>query len=349
MSQKDKPRQITVAEMAPHVHSFGINENKVNKISNWLISWIENALKSGRIKPYDLLPAKGDLAFHIGVSKGTIQNVFRYVEDCGFVESKQRIGTYIKGEESAAEAVKLTSKRELAVIKIKEYLLSNNYKAGDYLISARKLAQITGISNSTIRIAAASLVSEGILKKQDKNFVITTMDFDFEKLETLTLVEKIAANIRSFIQENLSEGDKLPTNIELAHNFSVSVKTIHDAVKLLSKEGILHSRRGQYGTIISDSGAAGSVYHYERIELKIRHFIAENCEVGAKLPSIMALSENYGVSPKTIKKALDNLAEDGYLTFVRGRYGGTFVTDLPQGVNEAYKWLALSADYVSNT
>ena len=106
-----------------------------------------------------------------------------------------------------------------------------------------EVAQITGISNSTIRIAAASLVSEGILKKQDKNFVITTMDFDCEKLETLTLVEKIAANIRSFIQENLSEGDKLPTNIELARNFNVSVKTIHDAVKLLSKEGILHSRR----------------------------------------------------------------------------------------------------------
>lgn len=349
MSQTDKPRQITVAEMAPHVHSFGINENKVNKISSWLINWIEKALESNKIKPYDLLPAKGDLAFHIGVSKGTIQNVFRYVEDCGFVESKQRIGTYIKCGESSHEAVKLTSKRELAAIKIKEYLLSNHYEAGDCLISARKLAQITGISNSTIRIAAASLVSEGILEKQDKNFVIRSMDFDCEKIETLTLVEKIAASIRNYIQTNCKEGDKLPTNIELAQKFNVSVKTIHDSVKLLSKEGLLHSRRGQYGTIISDSDATGNIYHYERIELKIRHYIAENCEIGTKLPSIMALAESYEVSPKTIKKALDNLAEDGYLTFVRGRYGGTFVTDIPQGTNEAYKWLALSADYVSNT
>lgn len=55
------------------------------------------------------------------------------------------------------------------------------------------------------------------------------------------------------------------------------------------------------------------------------------------------------LAQKTIKKALDNLAEDGYLTFTRGRYGGTFVTDIPQSVNEAYKWLAISSDYVSNT
>ena len=78
-------RQITVSEMAPHVHSFLPGENKVNKISAWLINWITNSLKNGSIKPYDMLPSKGNLAFHIGVSQGTIQNVFRYVEDFGLV------------------------------------------------------------------------------------------------------------------------------------------------------------------------------------------------------------------------------------------------------------------------
>ena len=54
----------------------------------------------------------------------------------------------------------------------------------------------------------------------------------------------------------------------------------------------------------------------------------------------------YQISEKTIKKALDNLAEDGYLTFTRGRYGGTFVMDIPQTSEEAYKWLAISNDYI---
>ena len=82
--------------------------------------------------------------------------------------------------------------------------------------------------------------------------------------------------------------------------------------------------------------------------MKIRHYIASNCSVGAKLPSIAKLTEEYNVSAKTVKKALDNLAEDGYVTFSRGRHGGTFVIDIPQGVNEAYRWLAISSDYVSN-
>ena len=68
-----------------------------------------------------------------------------------------------------------------------------------------------------------------------------------------------------------------------------------------------------------------------------------------KLPPITELADIFKVSPKTIKKSLDNLADDGYLTFTRGRYGGTFVTDIPQNVNESYKWLAISADYVANT
>ena len=33
MSKESAPRQISVAEMAPHVHSFLSGENKVNKIS----------------------------------------------------------------------------------------------------------------------------------------------------------------------------------------------------------------------------------------------------------------------------------------------------------------------------
>ena len=63
-------------------------------------------------------------------------------------------------------------------------------------------------------------------------------------------------------------------------------------------------------------------------------------------PAITEFAQMYQVSAKTIKKALDNLADEGYITFVRGRYGGTFVMDIPQ-VNEAYKWLALNPAYTS--
>lgn len=347
---KDVSRQITVAEMSPHVHNFGVNENKVEKISNWLINWIKFALKNKKIKPYDLLPSKGDLAFHIGVSKGTMQNVFRLVEDYGLVKSKQRIGTYINGEsEDVSTPEKLTSKRELVAQILKKYLKDNNYKAGDVLISIRRLSSLLKVSCSTIRIAITTLISEGVLARYGKTFVVVDLNYHIDDIEPLTLVEKIAQILKDEIKKDFFNGEKLPTNVELAERFDVSIKTIHDAIKLLVKEGVLLVRRGQYGTVVADTRNESELYFYEKVEQKIRHYIVKKCKIGDKLPSINSFAKNFEVSQKTIKKALDELADDGYLMFTRGRYGGTFVIDMPQNVNEAYKWLAISSDYVSNT
>lgn len=337
-------RRITVSEMAPHVHSFSADENKVKKITDWLINWIILSLECGKIKPYDFLPSKADLACHIGVSQGTMQNVFRQVEDKGYIESKQRIGSYIKDKKNAS-LEKLTSKREMAVGIVKKYISQNDYKLGDVLISSRKLAEITGISNTTLSMAISALAAEGVLKKSKKGFIITNLSFTTTEVEAKTLVEKIADLIKEYIERELNAGDKLPSNDIIAKMFKVSIKTIHDALKWLSKDGVLYTRRGRYGTIVA--GKDRENYHYEKIEQKIRSYISSNCKIGDKLPSIQSFSQNYDVSSKTVKKALDNLASDGYLTFSRGRYGGTFVTDIPQTSGEAYTWLALTPDYIS--
>lgn len=349
MILKQQSRKITVAEMAPHVHNFLSNENKVDKLCAWLLNWIKLSLEHRKIKPYDFLPSKGDLACHIGVSQGTMQNVFRRLEDAGVIESKQRIGTYIKDVKKVSDVEKLTSKRELAVEIIKKYIQENGYKIGEKLISTRKLAAITGISNTTIRIAMTCLVEQGVLEKADNVFVIKDPDFTINQITNLTLVEKISDNIRIFIQQELKSGDKLPSNSELMRKFNVSLKTIHDAIKLLAKEGIVYTRRGQYGTTVSgEEKDINEQYCYEKIEHKIRHYISSNNQIGDKLPSIKAFAQMYETSEKTVKKALDNLADEGYVTFSRGRYGGTFVTDIPQKSAEAYKWLAINPDFMSN-
>ena len=59
-----------------------------------------------------------------------------------------------------------------------------------------------------------------------------------------------------------------------------------------------------------------------------------------------ALSEQFDVSSNTIRKALQNLSKQGYVSFLRGRYGGTFVSDLPETEGaESYRWLAVSPQY----
>lgn len=346
MKQNYKSRQISVSEMAPHIHSFKIGENKVNKLAEWLANWIKTSLKSGKIRPYDFLPTKGDLAFHIGVSLGTMQNVFRVVEDKGLVESKQRIGTYIRNPDSNKGIEKLTSKREHACEIIKEYIIENKITESQTLNSSREIANDTGISNTTIRLAINRLAEIGLLEKVNQRFIVKKTDFSIKNMKINTLVEKIANHIRENIQEKLQKGEKLPSNIELAQKYDVSIKTIHDAIKKLTKEGLLSTKRGRYGTVVMDGNDVNEPYIYEKVETRIKHDISKNYQVGDKLPSIKVLAKQYNVSSKTIKKALDNLLDDGYIRFMRGRYGGTFVTDIP--VHEGYKWLAISSDYIEN-
>ena len=351
MTNQESRHQITVAEMAPHVHSFSYGENKADKILKWLINWIDFALECRKVSPYDFMPSKSDLAFHIGVSKGTIQNVFRQAEDLGYLESKQKVGTYIKDRTNSSHEInKLTSRRELAIEIIKKFITEEGYKKGEIFISTRKLAEITGISNTTIRLAMVNLVSEGVLKKDGRNFIVFNPNCEANTVQTKTLVEKTAEKIKKYIKNNLKSGDKIPTNTKLAKMFDVSVKTVHDAIKDLSKEGILYTRRGRYGTTVSNSEKESEVnlYNYEKIEQKIKQYIRENCQIEQKLPSIKEFAETFNTSEKTVKNALNILFEEGYITFVRGRYGGTFVIDIPQGTNEAYKWLAISNDYMQS-
>jgi DNA-binding transcriptional regulator YhcF (GntR family) len=91
-------------------------------------------------------------------------------------------------------------------------------------------------------------------------------------------------------------------------------------------------------------------YHTNKISTqnKIKEMIATNYQVGERLPSIMQLSKMMDLSPNTIRKAFKNLAKEGYICFTRGRYGGTFVLDIPEMENEqTFKWLAVSQDYIA--
>ncbi len=345
MSQTDEGRRITVAEMAPHVHVFLPNENKVDKISAWLEKWITAALASGKIKFCDYLPKKGDLAFHIGVSLGTMQNVYRNLEDRGLIESRQKVGSYIKNT-SDNNLEKLTSKRDVVCEEVKKYISENGLKPGDTLVSARKLSGLLVIPFATIMVSLNRLTLEGIIEKCGKSFKIKSTDFNVSNIEQQTLVEKIADHINKYIKKNLKSGDKLPSNSTMADMFNVSVKTIHDAVKILSVAGVIKTRRGYYGTVVTNFAKDENVpYYYEQVEQSIKKYIAENSKPGDKLPSIKNFAEVFNVSAKTIKNALDNLADDGYINFVRGKYGGTFVLNVPTVYEKGYTWLALSPEF----
>ena len=342
-------------------------ESKAITIGKWLTNWIDN---DKSIEPNFLLPTKPELAYFLGVSIGTIQNALRYIEDLGYVESKQCIGTIIRDRKNTINNIrKLTSKREIAINSIKKFIIENKIKIDEALPSSRNISNIIGCSSNTTRLALEYLGTQGILEHRFKNsnetgWVLKKQDFDIKNDlgENVTLVKKVENDLKTYINLNLKVGDRLPAHAELSEKLSVSIKTIHDALKTLIDEGILLARRGRYGTTIirmpnnsaipdkreTSSFASApetACYYYEKTQNHIKKMIAENYEIGAKLPSIIEFSKQLDLSPNTIRKAFHNLAKEGYLAFSRGRYGGTFVIDIPDTDEQAFKWLAVNPKY----
>ena len=129
------------------------------------------------------------------------------------------------------------------------------------------------------------------------------------------------------------------------------------------KEGIILPKRGRYGTCITKIPNKSHLqpnvesaifaksqftarYHYNHIQDSIKNLIIEKYTVNSKLPSIIEMAEIMDVSPNTIRKAYSNLSKEGYLTFTRGKYGGTFVKQIPQSIdNKPFEWVAVNPKY----
>ncbi len=387
--EKNELQRIEINQLPKEIPNFKNSfESKDSMIKQWLSDWITKGVKKGQLKENTLLPKKADLAYYLGVSVGTVQNAIRYVEDSGLLESKQRIGTIIRSSNAQNPIIKkASSKREKVITLIKKYIVDNNIAVGEPLPSARALSSIIGNSTNTTRLALDFLCSTGLIeprafRSNEANWILKQQPtfseeekevFKADSLASDTLVEKVEKELKDYIKTNCKIGDKMPSHFELSDILKVSVKTVHDALKVLIDEGILLARRGRYGTTIikipsdnplqpvneisicESSIKAASIfakaeeaafYSYQKIENSIKKYIRDNFEIGEKIPSMETLSKEFDVSTNTVRKALQNLSKMGYVSFSRGRYGGTFVTELPEDEEqETFRWLAVSPNY----
>jgi len=368
--KKSDLQELKISDISADLPDLkNIKESKAIAIAKWMAEWIKSDLKSGSLKVNTLLPSKATFAYTLGVSIGTMQNALRHLEDLGHVESKQCIGTIVKDyKKNSTSMRKLTSKREIAIEEIKKYIIRNKIKIGKNLPSSRIIAEKINCSPNTTRLALENLCTSGILTHKFKNsketgWVLKSLDFEVNKTSANeTLVLKVQNDLKNYITANLRVGDKMPAHEELSKELKVSIKTMHDALKMLIDEGILLARRGRYGTSVIKmpnemaveqrretsifaSAQETAFYYYEKTQNHIKRMIAENYEIGSKLPSIMELSKQMDLSPNTIRKAFHNLAKEGFLAFSRGRYGGTFVIDVPEMEEQTFKWLAVNPKY----
>ena len=182
-------------------------ESRAMVIAKWLMELITESLKSGAADEKTLLPSKPDLAYLLGVSIGTIQNSLRVLEDNGYVESKQCIGTLIRNPELGVKKMrKLTSKREIAINEIKKFIVNKELEVGASLPSSRVMAGIINCSTNTTRLAMEHLTHMGIIEHNYRNgtengWVLLSRDFEIvqELAETAneTLVKKVEQDLKA--------------------------------------------------------------------------------------------------------------------------------------------------------
>lgn len=362
---KSKLKHIPISEFADFIN-ITVNGSKTEFLVNSIEKWIkENYGKN--IHQNDLMPTKTLMADLLDISTGTVQNIYRQLENKGLLYSKQCVGTMIADIENKSLTLrKSSSKRDFAVELIKTFIQKNNFKTGEQLPSVRAISQYINIPINTTGNAMESLVEQGIIKKtgnKDQNWILKTDKFDIQQNTSNKLISKVAKDLKLYISSEIKIGEKLPTHQNLAKKFKVSIKTIHDALNILTQEGILLPKRGRYGTCVVkipntsdlEPNIESSVfaksqftarYRYNRIQDVIKNLIIEKYPINSKLPSITEMANLMDVSPNTIRKAYNNLANEGLVSFSRGRYGGTFVKSLPESLdNQPFEWVAVNPKY----
>lgn len=370
---KNSLTQASINEFVSELPELkNITESKSSAIGKWLIGKIEAGLQAGNLETGQRLPSKAEFAYRLGVSIGTVQNALKYVEDNGHIEAKPCVGTIIRDKnQPALFSKKSTSKRDIIISQIKNYIKENNFQPGENIASSKHIAQVLNHPINTVRLALENLCTQGILKHNFKNskdqtgWFLASTDFEpeTESLNRETLVEKVVKDLKEYISQNYKPGDRISSHAEFSQKLKASMSTIHTAFKVLTDEGILMTRRGQYGTIIMKMpnektnlnmpketsifapAAEAAVYYYEKTQNHIKKIIAQNYSVGDKLPPISEFAKELNLSPNTIRKAFANLAKEGYLTSSRGRYGGTYVLDIPETEVQNFKWLAVNPKY----
>ena len=355
--------------------------SKEKTVLKWLIDYIGSSLKKGSISYGMLLPAKAELASYLGVSIGTVQNAIRQAEDMGYFESKQSVGTAVKNPDSTSTKFeKMLSKKDVAVVELKKYIIDNKIKTGSQLPNVAVLSSIINSHQNTLRLALECLVREGILLRVElkgnkvcwiyQNKIEQKTQNPKHDNTVTTLIDKTVERIKKYIEDNCVLGERIPSNEDFSKMLNVSIRTVNEATRILNEQCIILSRRGRYGTIYLNDPqkikrqkereekslfmSKGSketlktnyLYSWEKTLDALKKYIIQNHESGDKIPSMKKLADVLSVSTNTIKKAVTMLCDEGYLITQRGKYGGVFVLEIPQKETEAFTWLALNPDVI---
>ncbi len=356
-------KKISLKEAFNMQFDFDSKISKEESVFYWLIEFRKYLLENNIAETGDFIPSKEEISSYLKVSASTVQNALNNACSLGYFYSKQSKGTVIS--DNSKEKIKPPSKKDRVLVEIKKYLIKHDFKEGEIIPKISSLSNEIKTSSNLIRKALYELIFEGILKKEvhkKETHLILNAKIkltDKEKayvsnFKNAGLVSIIKEKIKEFIRENCPIGGRIPSNQEFSKMFKVSVRTVNSAMKELRRDKIISSRRGSYGSIYIQDGQNHekslynkkdvSSYKWESALKSIKSYILKNHEAGDRIPSIKDFAKKFNTSTSTIKRAVKELSSQGILFAQKGKYGGLFVTELPEREG-SYQWLIINPSY----
>jgi len=109
---------------------------------------------------------------------------------------------------------------------------------------------------------------------------------------TIPLYQQLKDILKNaIVEQTYKQGEKIPTEIELSHQYSVSRITVRKAIKELSEEGLLVKKQGK-----------GTFVKRKKLHRKIEHLVSfsDACKENDMTPSAVVLSKQVVIFDKAL-------------------------------------------------
>ncbi|MBT2689246.1 FadR family transcriptional regulator [Bacillus sp. ISL-47] len=210
---------------------MSFNRVQYNRLYEQVLEQIENQIESGDLKLGDRLPTERELSNKIGVSRGTLREAFRILEEQGIIETKPGGGRYLRNIQTNAYT------------KMNNSIISELQKAAIIdLLEIREILELKMVELACERITKEEIdqLEKGLNENQENR----SLDYDFH-IELARASKNIV--IVNFMKLNINiikEARKMSFNNTT--NFTSAIqehREILDAVKNgdknLAKEKLL--------------------------------------------------------------------------------------------------------------
>lgn len=217
-------------------------------------------------------------------------------------------------------------------------LKMNKIKENDILPSKAEISEYLGVSTGTVQNAIRYVEDAGLLKsKQKLGTMISNISNPIKSMPKLTSKREkaIMAVKKTIIANQYKINRPIPSTRKMSEFIGISQNTVRLAYEYLCSTGILGSlqMRGNDSNwylknmpILSnkelkniDTLEADTLV--DKLTESLKKYLANNFQLGDKIPSHEVLSKQLGVSIKTINDCIKELNKQGIIISRKGKYG----------------------------